>query len=47
LAWFIVRDSMSLDYSSRYRNMGMLAFFNVLFMFAGVIALRFMKYDRR
>lgn len=47
LAWFIMRDSMSLDYPSRYRNMGMLAFFNVLFMCAGVIALRFMKYDRR
>lgn len=47
LAWFMMRDGMSLDYDARHKNMGILMFFNLLFMVAGVIALRFMKYDRR
>lgn len=47
LAWFIMQDLMSLDYGNRYHSMGMLLLFNCIFMVASVIALKYMKYDRR
>lgn len=47
LAWYIMKDSMSLDYTKRYENMGVLLMFNLFFMIASVFALKCMKFDRR
>ncbi|KAG0565519.1 hypothetical protein KC19_8G196600 [Ceratodon purpureus] len=47
LAWFIMKDLMSLNYGDRYQSMGMLFLFICIFMVASVIALKYMKYNQR
>jgi len=47
LAWLIMQSGMSLNYNSRYKNMGALLGLNIVFMVGCVLALRYMKYNRR
>jgi ABC-type multidrug transport system permease subunit len=47
LAWLIMQSAMSLNYNSRYKNMGALFGLNIVFMVGCVLALRYMKYNRR